>query len=1378
MKRLSFSNLRTNLTFWFLIIALVPFLAAMLITYQQSSKAFEAESKNKLAAVRDLKANQIEMWLKERKGDLRTFALNTDPKLLIHIIDNPSNLHTDEKKLIRSLLHNYQKAYSVYEEIYIVNSKTGIVEISTNTAHEGSNKKSESYITEAIRKDKIHIEPIYYSAEAGMNLLTMAAPLYQEWGANSNTIAVLVANISLENSLYSMLLSRDGLGKTGETLLINKDKLALNELRWRDRAPLKLTVNTEPVRNALEGKPDAIIALDYRGEKVVSAYTYLPETEWVFIAKQDWAELQKDTKVMGNMHLLLFLISGFLIVVVVYFVSKSISSPIISLSKDIRKISEGDYSIRNTLQSKDEIGQLAQAINLTVESIGSRDEIRNAISILSETLIGNDDRKHYSEKMLRQLLKLSSAQMIVFYSLNNKLNVFEHFDSIGANRNLIEPFAAENAAGEFGNALANKTIFHLKNLPEATQFKFLTSAGEIIPKEIISIPFLNNSQEVIALVSIVKLEKFSPESIEVLQLSWNALSASYSNLLASEQTAKLAEKLSVLNQKLEAQAEELQQQAEELRLQSNELQNSADELQMQNQELIAQRKQLEESTRLKSEFLSNMSHELRTPLNSINALSRVLSMQAKSRLTEEENNYLEVVERNGKRLLALINDILDLSKVESGKIELQPKKLKLSSVLMQVIESIQPLAKQKNVELHCDSCDKKIEIETDEDRLHQVITNIVGNAVKFTDKGNVRVSVFSDSNIVRILVKDTGIGISKEMLPFIFDEFRQADGSITRSYEGTGLGLAIAKKIVIALQGTISVDSEIGEGSLFTIALPIQWNGEKASENVVWQENDQFDEPQKRILIVDDDLNVANKIANSLALAGYQSMICSSGKEALSLAEKYKPFAMTLDLIMPEMDGFEVLQKLKENPATANIPVIVISVSDDKQTSFALGAVGYLSKPIDPQSLIAEINKLNFGAATVMVVDDSPIDRRVIQEMLEAENIGSILVESGRQCLEMLSHRLPDILILDLMMPEMNGFELLDHIRNNSKTADLPVIIVTSKDLTSSDKQRLVGKVKTVLSKSSLTSPKMCSEIKRILRALESDIAPENPNQQNNKSNRVLLVEDNEIAVIQIQKVLEQEGIQVAVATNGKQALDFIKHTIPIGIILDLMMPGMDGFSVLEEIRSTNETKKLPVMILTAKNLTKNDLSRLSANNVFQLLQKGDIDTESLLNTVRAMLGIQIGLPTKLGEKASREYVSLETQRTETHKQNAEQKILLIEDNIDNRLTVIAIVNGKYTMIEAVDGEEGLQQATEEMPDLILLDISLPKMDGLEVVRILKSNPNTQAIPVIALTSRAMKNDEEEILEAGCDDYLAKPIDPEALLGRIEKWLNPTDKKG
>jgi CheY-like chemotaxis protein len=295
---------------------------------------------------------------------------------------------------------------------------------------------------------------------------------------------------------------------------------------------------------------------------------------------------------------------------------------------------------------------------------------------------------------------------------------------------------------------------------------------------------------------------------------------------------------------------------------------------------------------------------------------------------------------------------------------------------------------------------------------------------------------------------------------------------------------------------------------------------------------------------------------------------------------------------------------------------------------------------------------------------------------------------------------------------------------------------------------------------------------------LKNKIETENAYQQENTSKRVLLVEDNEIAVIQIQKVLEQEGIQVDVAANGKQAIDYIKQIIPNGIILDLMMPEMDGFGVLESIRSTNKTKKLPVMILTAKNLTKSDLTRLSFNNVFQLLQKGDIDSESLLNTVRAMLRIQIELPTKLEEKASIENASFENQRTETNKQNAEQRILSIEDNFDNRLTVSAIVKGKYTLLEAVDGEEGLQKAIEELPDLILLDLSLPKMGGIEVVKELKLNPKTQAIPVIALTSRAMKNDKEEILEAGFDDYIAKPIDPETLLSRIEKWLNPKNIKG
>ena len=1373
MKRFTFSTIHSNLTFWFLILALLPLIVVMFITYKVRTQTFEETTYEKLSAIRDLKVLQVESWLNERKGDFGTFIKNTDKKILNEALKENKSTRPDNssKDRIRSVLHNYQNTNPIYENMFIINRKTGIVAISSDPAAEGHDRKDEACFLNAIISDKIVLGEIFYSPETGNYLLPFSLALHASAEKTSEITGVLVAYIDLKNSLYSVLLNRTGLGKTGETLILNKDRIALNELRWYEKAPLQLHLNTLPALYSSQGKTGVLLAYDYRGVKVLSAYTYIPDTGWGFVCKQDWSELNESNVAMNKFLMILLILSAILIVVIVYFVSISISSPIVELNTDTQKIASGDYTVRNSVKSHNELGRLGESINFMVKSIESRVAIEKGVSAISEAMIGHLLREQYADKTLKQLLKVTGADMAVFYALNEQETEFEPFDSIGADKKLLEPFLAEKPEGEPGIALAQKNIHHLKNLPADTRFRYKTSAGEIIPREFITIPVKNNTDKVIAFISLVSVSRFSAEVPEMLQQSWNVINTSYTNLVVSEQTAILASTLLQSNQKLEAQAEELQEQSEELQHQARELQKSSDELLMQNQELEMQRIQVEETTRLKSEFLSNMSHELRTPLNSINALSHVLIRQASHKLSAEENEYLIVVERNGKRLLALINDILDLSKVEAGKIELQPRPLSLNALINQVADNLQPLVKQKNIAMTFESPGESIDIETDESRLDQVLVNVIGNAVKFTDKGGVTISLSKDEKAIHIEVKDTGIGISQDAIPYIFDEFRQVDGSTSRSYEGTGLGLAIANKLVHALHGKIAVESTLGKGSAFTISLPLKWEWSIEPEIFSPSIQPEADQLKKTILVVDDDPKIVKQISSSLDDAGYHTIGTTSGKEALKLAGQYKPYAITLDIVMPDMDGLEVLQYLKSNPETTHIPVIVISISDDKQASLALGAVGYITKPVDRQALIREIRKLNPNPATIMIVDDNPVDRRQIHDILQKENMYDIEAESGPRCLELLRIHQPDVLVLDLVMPGMDGFEVLDVIRKKPETRDLPVIVVTAKDLTSHDREILSGKVSTVLNKSSMAPEKILVEIKRILAQIEdTKLAVANPVIQN-PIKRILIVEDNEIAVIQVKKILEKEGLAVDVASDGKHALEYVQHTIPDGIILDLMMPGINGFELLEIIRNTKETRKLPVLILTAKNLTKHDLSRLSANNVQQLIQKGDVNPLELLNKVKTMLGIDpLTGSVNVNSDASHQHFiqPSESVRDENDKR---PRILVVEDNTDNRLTIRAILGEKYIVAEANSGEEGLLKTRSELPDLVLLDISLPIMNGLEVVKLLKNNDATKHIPVIALTAKAMKNDRETIIEAGCDEYVAKPIDQEELITKIERLL-------
>ncbi|MCK5148996.1 response regulator [bacterium] len=624
---------------------------------------------------------------------------------------------------------------------------------------------------------------------------------------------------------------------------------------------------------------------------------------------------------------------------------------------------------------------------------------------------------------------------------------------------------------------------------------------------------------------IIKKKDFEREHAQkMLQESYAQL-----EIRVQERTDDLAR----INQQLEAQAEEL-------RGQSEELQNQTEELKGQNLELEMQRNQVEEATRLKSEFLSNMSHELRTPLNSIMALSRVLIMQAKDKLSEEENNYLEIVERNGKQLLSLINDILDLSKIEAGKMDFYLQTISLKTILNNIGDSLQPIVREKDLYFKMDIADDLPMIETDDAKLHQVLQNIISNSVKFTEKGGVDILVKYNSEKVCLTIKDTGIGIPEDELPHIFEEFRQVDGTSSRLYEGTGLGLAIAKKLIRNLGGDIQVKSKFEEGSIFIVTLPIKWHG------------------------------------------------------------------------VADLPGISTFQALRPEP--------------------------------EEKIILAGLEK--------------------VRKTSKAEKIKS--------------------------------------------------------------------------------------------------------------ETRILLVEDNETTVIQMKVVLEREGYKLDVTRDGRQALEYIKHTIPDGIILDLMMPEVDGFEVLEKIRNTEATRRIPVLILTAKNLTREDLSRLSANHIQQLVQKGDIGKEKLLFKIQLMLGNEPHIKEEEKRKKVKDKVVKSVKQIRSNRTTQIEglpRVLVVEDNPDNMTTIKAILKDDYNVLEAYDGKQGLNIARTELPDVILLDIALPKMDGMEVVNVVKNSEELKNIPVIAVTARAMKADRDIIMAAGFDDYISKPIDQKLLLKRIEKWL-------
>lgn len=1078
--------------------------------------------------------------------------------------------------------------------------------------------------------------------------------------------------------------------------------------------------------------------------------------------------------------IVIIVVAAFLSLLITFLMTSSILSSVSALKDTMSEITATGSLVKAKVTGNNEITEMSRHFNALVARLQKQFWLRDGQNAVNQELSGELSYDELVTRSINFVSRYVDACTGALYSYNKDHSLCELKSSFA----FVEKkhFSNEFKLGEgiVGQVAVEKSPILLANI---TRQEAVGTTGTVSepPKSIYIMPLLHE-KELYGVLEVASFEEIDNVKREFLDSAANIISISLFTASQNEQIRALLESTQEANEKLQAQTEELQAQTEELQAQTEELEAQKEELEAlneefqqqsaelgeQNVELETQRQQVEEANRLKSEFLSNMSHELRTPLNSVMALSRVLIMQAKEKLSEEEANYLEIIERNGKQLLNLINDILDLSKIEAGRMDVSPRLFSPKATIDTIVESLEPLAEDKGIEVIQKIPDDLPKIESDESRVHQILQNIIGNAVKFTEKGSVTVSASGDAQKIHIRIKDTGIGISEKDLPHIFDEFRQVDGSSSRSFEGTGLGLTIAYRAAKMLGGDISVESALGKGAAFTVTLPMKWEGiAQVYEPVIAIPPPQIIPERKTILIVDDEPNVVTMISDYLAKEGYNTIMATSGKEALKLAQTHRPFAITLDVIMPEMDGWEVLGKLKQNPKTADIPVIIISITDDRETGLVLGAVGYITKPVNKDALISEIYKIS-GVHTysVMVVDDSEIDLKETARIIEDEGIKAIVADGGPKCMQLLKEAVPDVLVLDLMMPDLDGFEVLERIRRQPATSGLPVIVVTAKDLTAADKQKLIGNVSAVLAKSDATRPVLLAEIKKILSELERlpghlktrDLA---------KDARILLVEDNEAVHIQVKAMLESEDYIVDVAENGQKAIEYVKHTIPDGIILDLMMPEVDGFEVLEKIRSAEATARIPVLVLTAKDLTPDDLNKLSANNIQQLIHKGDVDHQSLLFKIRLMLGSQPGL--KPQEKILRPAVKIKPPSKTRIAGTA--TVLVVEDNPDNLTTIKAVLQSRCHILEATDGEEGLKTALSEKPDLVLLDMSLPKMDGFTVVRKIKEDQKARNIPVIALTARAMKGDREEMLQAGCDDYISKPVDPVKLLELIDKWL-------
>ena len=715
-------------------------------------------------------------------------------------------------------------------------------------------------------------------------------------------------------------------------------------------------------------------------------------------------------------------------------------------------------------------------------------------------------------------------------------------------------------------------------------------------------PIIYNNK-VIAILELGAVNKPSREAKEYLQNIQEQLAIGLTNSLALVQMESLISDLKSLN-------DDYQEQNIKVKKQNDTLTQLHDEFKQKAEELEIEKQKAEELTRLKSQFLASMSHELRTPMNAILGLTELMLDDTSVKAKDRERLY--VVMNSAKRLMGLINDILDLSKIEAGRMDIASEDFFLEDLLAEVNASVTPLIVNKNIEFKVvKETDTRVIINTDKGKVIQVLINLLGNAVKFTNEGHIELKISRAEKKELIFdVTDSGIGISEEDQKIVFEEFRQIDGTSTRKYGGTGLGLAICKKIAGLMNGSISVKSEKGKGSTFTFSIPLVVVEQKKKEVVPHLNVEKLiKNRQHPILVIDDDPDVRYTIGQYLISKGYEVEYAEDGEKGLLKAIAIQPFAITLDIMLPRKDGWSVLKELKENPETEDIPVILVSIISDKNLGYGLGAYEYIVKPISSEKLTHAFNALEEKAKKriekIVIVDD---DESVFENFRDAfanENVRIDYIKDSELAFSKIKEIQPDLIILDLLMPKLDGITLSHKLKTHRETRDIPIIISTNDEMSEDDKKSLNHIVENITVKSKghpLDVLKVVRDRIRLqensredlnpieipesprLEIIEEIISEELPVKKDIPVNGdVLIVDDDPDTLFTLNEIVTSCNCSTTMVKGGKECLEAIEAKIPDLILLDIMMPGMDGFQTLNKIKQNELWQNIPVYAVTAK---------------------------------------------------------------------------------------------------------------------------------------------------------------------------------------------------
>ncbi|MGI9108394.1 MAG: response regulator, partial [Pyrinomonadaceae bacterium] len=991
-------------------------------------------------------------------------------------------------------------------------------------------------------------------------------------------------------------------------------------------------------------------------------------------------------------------------------------------------VTKGDLTRSIDVAALGEVAALSETINEmivnlkeTTQKNTEQDWLKTNLARFTRMLQGQRDMTTVSQLVLSELAPLVEAQQGVFY-VNASTNGQPLMRLLGGyafteRKHISNEY--KPGQGLIGQCVLEKERILLTNVPD-NYIRISSGLGEAPPLNIIVLPVLFEG-EVKAVIELASFNRFNDthltfldqltESIGIVLNTIEANSRTEDLLLQSQSLAgelqSQQDELKKKNEQLEQQAESLRESEELLKSQQEELQQTNEELQekatlleKQKAEVEAKNREVEEArwameekaeqlaltSKYKSEFLANMSHELRTPLNSMLILSRQLSENKDDNLTPKQVQFAETIHSSGADLLSLINDILDLSKIESGMMGIDISDVSFVEVGEQLDRSFRQVAIDKKLNFAVERAERlPLSMRTDEKRLQQILKNLLSNAFKFTEQGGVTLRVepptpgmrfYQESlnraeRVVAFSVKDTGIGIATDKQRIIFEAFQQADGTTSRKYGGTGLGLSISREIARLLGGEIRVVSAPGEGSTFTLYLPLAyapapqpaditggrrpgtlaatataaptaapgWTSTAISDmeaafvaaSDISDDRNAIYDGERVVLIVEDDLNFARILLDLAREKSFKGIVATRGDAALALARKYKPDAITLDIKLPDRDGWTVLDRLKHDPSTSHIPVHIISGEEQRQRALHLGAITHLQKPVSREDLASAFDSITAFAdrrvRRLLVVEDDDVQRMSIVELIGNGDVTTTAVATGQEALDALVAESFDCMVVDLKLPDMTGFELIEKIQKDLGRADLPIIVYTGKELTGKEETQLRKVADAIIVKEVSSPERLLSETALFLHRVEANL-PEPKRRMLEQLHRrdpvlagrkVLVVDDDVRNIFALTSALESHNMDVVHAENGQEGIDTLRSAPGVeAVLMDIMMPGMDGYEAIRAIRGMEQFKHLPIIALTAKAM-KADRDRCIEAGASDYISK-PLDIDQLLSLLRVWL--------------------------------------------------------------------------------------------------------------------------------------------------------------